>query len=711
MKKQKLLSLACAAALIATAFSTGVIKTKADDTVDPIKEFGKADSYVDFSNYKARYEDGVATNVGGNNAGAAVDIVTVTGNEDVTGATGSKVAKIYQPGAVEGDRFKNTTWAKYAFLRVTENGGVNTATRLTAGETYRIELRYKLNKLQWSETKSANVGFAVGFTDNVALINFYGNSQNAQAFYADADGNQAHTNAGAAAEDYSEINGLNTWQDPSPLWTEATKKDENGWVTAKLNFTVPNYTGANGNSIAIKDTYIGLVNTSTGLAFTTQLEMYIDYVKINHISPVTIIDGSETTTNYIIPGESMAELAKSEEKYETESSKATVVETKYYSDEACTESVDVKNGVYGINTTLYKKSGVAVVDTENQAAFCGFDTYTLRTKPDDVNLINESKNFYFYKNGGALGSDKSFSITEADSHTGNKALLYNFKNSDETHKAGPEIRKAVYIGNGYDLVPGKTYELSFWYKPVAGTNEADTVTFKFKSGVAWFGGAEVQSCGEYKVDGLMSQTDWKQVKLVWTCETDSVPDHALQQFLDGKDNYTAPILRLATGDERTALYIDTMVISEVTSNEGAAMLESNKLDNGKQAIRFLFSYDTVLGKDNTVKLGSGEYTVKERGILVKSAANDASKLERGTEDARVIKTVKTNDFDTCWKYEDATGKYQFSMYIKGLAEDDTRELISRGYVVLADADGVETVFYSEENTTSLAKIAAGQPTA
>lgn len=293
MKKQKLLSLACAAALIATAFSTGVIKTKADDTVDPIKEFGKADSYVDFSEYTARYADGVATNLGNNNAGAAVDIVTVENNADVTGATGKKVAKIYQPGVKDTDRFKSDSWTKYAFLRVTENGGVNTATRLTAGETYRIELRYKLNKLQWSETKPTEVGFAVGFTDNVSLIRFYSdtsNTQNAQAFYADADGNRAHTDAGAAADDYSKIIGLNTWQDPSPLWTEATKKDENGWVTAKLDFTVPNYTGATGNSIAIKDTYIGLVNNGTGLAFTTQLEMYIDYVKINHISPVTIID-------------------------------------------------------------------------------------------------------------------------------------------------------------------------------------------------------------------------------------------------------------------------------------------------------------------------------------------------------------------------------------------------------------------------------------
>ncbi len=706
MKKQKLLSLACAAALIATAFSTGVIKTKADDTVDPIKEFGKADSYVDFSEYTARYADGVATNLGNNNAGAAVDIVTVENNADVTGATGKKVAKIYQPGVKDTDRFKSDSWTKYAFLRVTENGGVNTATRLTAGETYRIELRYKLNKLQWSETKPTEVGFAVGFTDNVSLIRFYSdtsNTQNAQAFYADADGNRAHTDAGAAADDYSKIIGLNTWQDPSPLWTEATKKDENGWVTAKLDFTVPNYTGATGNSIAIKDTYIGLVNNGTGLAFTTQLEMYIDYVKINHISPVTIIDDSGETTNYIIPGESMAELAKSEEKYETESSKATVVETKYYSDEACTESVDVKNGVYGIDTTLYKKSGVIDVDTENQAAFCGFDSYKLRTKPDTLDEGTDFKKTACYNNTGYMAD--RFSITNEDSYTGSKSLKYKYDKSYDGKNWSTDAN-TIYIGNGKDLTIGKTYELSFWYKP-AEENVADTVTFKFKSGVSYFYGCEANTSADCKVTELTKQQEWKQVKLVWTCEVDSVQTWQTNLYA-GNENYNAPILRITQGNELTALYIDTMVISEVTSNEGASML--NNLDNdGKQAIRFLFSYDT-LGKDNTVKLGSGEYTVKERGILVKSADNDASKLERGTEDARVIKAVKKANFDTCWKYDDATGKYQFSMYIKGLEPTDERELVSRGYVVLTDGEN-EFTFYSEENTTSLVKIAAGQPTA
>ena len=694
MTQQKLLSLACAAALIVTAFSTGVIKTKADNSADLIKEFGKADSYVDFSEYKTSKDVSDATC--DNNAGDAVSIVDAS---SVEGASGTKVAKIYQSGTAN-------RWYRYTYLRVTENGSVNTETRLTMGDMYRMELRYKIDKLCWygdngDDGNAINAGFVIGYSNNHATINLSGNNSttNAIVYYADSDGNPKQTSISDSTFNGSRYM-LNSWNNECKLWTTSTTKDSNGWYTATLDFEVPTY------GERASDTYIGIANAAYGLANNVKLEMYIDYVKINHLSTVKISDGNDTVTRNIIPGTSMAELAKSEEKYdETESSKATVVETKYYSDESCTESVNVKNGVYGINTTLYKKSDVAVVDTENQAAFCGFDSYKLRTKPDTLDEGTDFKKTACYNNTGYMAD--RFSITNEDSYTGDMSLKYKYDKSYDGKKWETDAN-TIYIGNGKDLTVGKTYELSFWYKP-AEENVADTVTFKFKSGVSYFYSCEANTSADCKVTELTKQQEWKQVKLVWTCEVDSVQTWQTNLYA-GNENYNAPILRITQGNELTALYIDTMVISEVTSNEGASML--NKLDNdGKQAIRFLFSYDTVLGKDNTVKLGSGEYTVKERGILVKSADNDASKLERGTEDARVIKTVKINDFDTCWKYEDATGKYQFSMYIKGLAEDDTRELISRGYVVLADADGVETVFYSEENTTSLAKIAAGQPTA
>lgn len=710
MKKQKLLSLACAAALIATVFSAGAVKTKAEDsTGTSIADFGKTDSYVDFSEYKARLADGVTQTGNDNNAGGNVDIITVDeNNTDLAGATGTKVAKIYQDGT-------DKTNYKRTYFRVTETGAANTETRLNAGETYRIKLRYKLNTLQFATSgKGLNIGLVVGISGNVntlcmkdSTISGTAYKQNAQIYYADSNGNP--TSSGIDATRLTMPSGINTWDNPCKLWTDASEKDVNGWVTASLDFTMPEYKTSNdGTAFSQKDTIIGFANTLDGLNPGLKFEMYIDWVSITHISPVTIVEGENSTTSYIVPGTSMAELGKSEEKYDaTDSAKAEVVETKYYEDAECTKPVDVKNGVYGIDTTLYKKSDVTVVDTENQAIFCGFDSYKLRTKPDDVTINFNSKNMFFYSGNNAKGyATQSFDITSEDSYTGSSSLKYNYKNGEALND---DFRKAVYIGNGKDLTIGKTYELSFWYKPIENLNESDTVTFKFKSGVGYFGGCETVTSGDCKVEGLSTQKDWKQAKLVWTCEVDSVTANSLT-YVDGKENYVAPMLRIATGADRTALYIDTMVISEVTSNEGASMLKSDNLDDGKQAIRFLFSYDTVLGKGNTVKLGSGEYTVKERGILVKSAANDTSKLERGTEDARVIKTVKTNEFDTCWQYDDATGKYQFSMYIKGLETDDTRELVSRGYVVLTDGEN-EFTFYSEENTTSLEKIAAGQPTA
>ena len=481
-------------------------------------------------------------------------------------------------------------------------------------------------------------------------------------------------------------NGISTSNPTGNFWDESVI-DNDGWVTAKLQFTAPE--AADGT----RDTYFTFADTENGLSTGTNINMYIDYINIRLAAPVTIDNVKNSA--FGVPGETMTALAKEAKKevYEEKSAKATATETVYYSDSECTTEVDLTSEKYGVNTVLYSKAKT-MVDGESQAAFCGFDDYRLRTATEELK-DNDKWSFYEGVEGAAGFSSDSFSITSADSYTGTKSLLYSYK--DGTDANANRDAKVAYIGNGYDLIPGKTYELSFWYKP-AENNEAEQVKFCFTSGRTWNSYAQSNNTSAWQTaKELKTQNDWRQAKLIWTCTIDK-PNHIPPRSVS---SFCAPVIMLGAATEQTAIYFDSFVISEVATYDGAAKL--NTVDNdGKQAIRFKYSYDTVAGED-TVKIAGEAFTVAERGILVKSANNTAD-LVRNTTANGVMKAVKTDKFDECWNYNAETGKYEFSMYIKGLDANDSRELVSRAYVVLKDSAGNETVFYSETSTTSVEKI-------
>lgn len=614
-----------------------------DADVYAYNKTGKNNTYVNFSAYSTK----------NNNASSGVTIV----NSDTApkGATGSKVAKIAR---------QNGAGSPHTNFRATLTGNYrNQASTLQKEETYQLEMRYKL------VDTSTEMGIYLSFDPdkkNHAYNAFINNNTVKLA-------NGTESNKGMSLS--------NTCGD---FWDEAAA-DDSGWVTAKLQFTAPDVCDGT------VDTYFALAYTGTN----SKLEMYIDYINIKLTAPVTI--DNEVKLN-AVPGESMAALAKDakKENYETDSSKATAAETTYYYDGTYSNKVDLATAKYGANTVLYSKTET-VVDTESQAAFCGFDEYKLRTYKDEF-IKNENTAFF---NAGY--SSKSFSITSNDSYTGTKSLLYNYKNGDAEYDA---YHKVAYIGNGYELIPGKTYALSFWYKPADG-NEADNVDFIFTSGYSWASYSQSNNVKTYEATGLKEQTnEWKKAEFIWECRV-LKPDQIPSKY--NEISFCAPVLKIDHTDKnanaRIAIYFDSFVISEVATYDGAAKLNTVDTD-GKQAIRFKYSYDTVANAaDNTVKIAGETYTVAERGILVKSANNSAN-LVRNTTANGVMKAVKKGNFDECWDYDAATGKYEFSMYIKGLDTEDSRELVSRAYVVLKDADNKETVFYSETSTASVEKITA-----
>lgn len=607
---------------------------------------GKSNTYVDFSSYAG-------------NHGSALTFID---SSSVTGATGNKVAKVN----------KSITNGWQANFRLSATNLVLNSTynnRLTSGNTYELEVRYKFNSFK-NSSKDIPIG---------ALLTF------GTSHYSGLSGKMLF-----GAGD----NGISASNPTGNFWDEAVV-DENDWVTAKLQFTAPDV--ADGTC----DTYFTFADTENGLSTGTAIDMYIDYINVRLAAPVKI-NGVEKAA-FGVPGETMTALAKDakKENYETGSAKATATETTYYSDSARENIIDLATEKYGAENVLYS-TYKTVVDTESQAIFCGFDEYKLRTNPG--NLYNDDGRFnYSFYDGltGAAGyNTKSFSITSEDSYTGTKSLLYNYKNASTGGTSNDDAyAKVAYIGNGYDLIPGKTYELSFWYKPAAG-NGADTAEFMFTTGKTYLNYAQSTTYTSREVEGLTTQNEWKQVKLHWTCTVKNTHVGEGKKYTEA--DYSAPVLKLKTTDDQTAIYFDSFVISEVATYDGAAKL--NTVDNdGKQAIRFKYSYDTVAGEDNTVKIAGEAFTVAERGILVKSANNSAN-LVRNTTANGVMKAVKTDKFNECWNYNAETGKYEFSMYIKGLDENDTRELVSRAYVVLKDSAGNETVFYSETSTTSVNSI-------
>ena len=610
-----------------------IAKASADD---PDAYAKNANTYLDFSVYKYESDKNIGKHV------------TIADN--ISGVNG-KVAHI--KAEKEAEQYSTN------FRVSLTNQNYPMGKLLTPGKTYQLEIRYKYNSCS---------------TELGALISF------SNSFWCDFLSKQLF---GSEGNKISENNPTGNF------WDEAVI-DNNGWVTARLNFNAP-------NNIDNNYMYFMFADSETGLAKGTSIDMYIEYINVRLAAPVKI-DGEEVA--FGVPGDSMAALAKDEKKenYETESSKATATKTTYYYNQECTNKVDFATAKYGAENVLYSKDET-VVDTESQAAFCGFDEYKLRPHKDEFGK-KEDWTFYEGAKGAAGFSSYSFSITSADSYTGTKSLLYNYKDGDvRDPNQYDAYQKVAYIGNGYDLIPGKTYELSFWYKPAA-NNSADKATFMFTSGSTWLSWEQSSIAAQQEVSGLNDQKDWKQVKLLWECTIQKNGN----PFADKKKelSWCAPVLKLQTTDKKTAIYFDSFVISEVATYDGAAKL--NKVDtDGKQAIRFKYSYDTVASENNKVKIAGETYTVAERGILVKSANNSAN-LVRNTTANGVMKAVKTDKFDECWNYNDETGKYEFSMYIKGLAEKDSRELVSRAYVVLKDADNKETVFYSETSTTSVERI-------
>ena len=221
----------------------------------------------------------------------------------------------------------------------------------------------------------------------------------------------------------------------------------------------------------------------------------------------------------------------------------------FYSDEARENAV--ADPVFKAETqTLYYGNAYSTDTVKNQVAFCGFDEYNLRK---DFNISDEVStsiggNGSFVKSGYR---NEKWTISSSEAFTGTKSL---YVNTTETDYTTDQKLRYLYVGNGYELVPGKTYNISFWVKKDTSKSQTADLNIGFANAgnfysPNWLKGAKIVNAD--------FTGDWQQVVIenVKIPETQPKDNYALPY-----EYYMAPVLQIVSNN---AFWLDTVVISEI----------------------------------------------------------------------------------------------------------------------------------------------------
>ncbi|MEE0945798.1 MAG: hypothetical protein U0M42_03075 [Acutalibacteraceae bacterium] len=265
-------------------------------------------------------------------------------------------------------------------------------------------------------------------------------------------------------------------------------------------------------------------------------------------------------------------------------------------------------------------------------------------------------------------------------------------------------------------VDGHTYKVSFSIK--ADKIEAD-MSVHFASGIQnniWGVTSWLGSFYDIKAEKIVAGETWYDFTYYITYDAAANKTTAVAGFDDSKEaireyfyiyfNQTITS-HDTTGCDNQIYFADFEYVDlgAAVGKGGASVLK--EADNGRQAMRFYFSYETDDG--STIKLGDEEFEVVERGFVYTNgaigkytnASGQYTGLFRPTNNNGTVKySAKTENFNECWSNEN--GVMTFSTYVKGFTESlmDSK-LIVKGYVTFKDANGKLYTVYSENTNRSV----------
>ncbi len=416
----------------------------------------------------------------------------------------------------------------------------------------------------------------------------------------------------------------------------------------------------------------------------SDVELVISSMSIKPISAIEVHYSNGTVKNYVGEPGSVLNLSdlpveNKETYYYGSLGEYTIKSVKLYNDEALTDLA---------TNVVFPDSGTKIlygIDSEscgtaNQVAFCGFDAYSLRNSS-----IAGNKDFALIS--GVLS--KSSSITDEEAYSGNKSLkIVSDGNTSQDYTCN-------YIGNGYEMEEGITYQLKLRYKS-ANTNNNGGVSFKFGCGANRDDIPDIigNSSNEYTVSKteLNADTDWHEATMVFTADIGNRKNLKTDYQNDGY-KLLAPILNVIPNGGAVSLYIDSIVISRVAIKEDAELITEGSQSTG---ISLAFSYYS--DSNGKLSLAGNTETVKEYGIIIGNA-DEVKNYELNLTDSADNSKIKVYKSDNLEKlYDSSIGKMTFKVNVS--ADKADSKISARGYVRLSD----DKVYYSSVNTQSINSI-------
>ncbi len=209
---------------------------------------------------------------------------------------------------------------------------------------------------------------------------------------------------------------------------------------------------------------------------------------------------------------------------------------------------------------------------------------------------------------------------------------------------------------------------------------------------------------------------WKTVTCYFTADPNGIvadkEAHGFDyRFLKGYSSLYLYFVQQEAG-QNTIYFADFKVedLGEVITTGGASVLtDSAAQSEGKQAIRYYFSYKAA-GTRNII-FDDETFTIIERGFIYKNGILESGATESGNffkENRFVLSTSKRNNFDDCW--ENKNGVITFSTYVKNLdINDDIRKVQVKAYLLVEDSGGNQYYIYSNSTNRSVDGIKNGDP--
>lgn len=388
-------------------------------------------------------------------------------------------------------------------------------------------------------------------------------------------------------------------------------------------------------------------------------------------------------------------------------------------------AVQLKSYEKGVGFTSVVSEGVpgaAInVDTKN------FDNkwYTAETaQGNQIVSIYPAQNTVYYDAGYAQAyarvGDSVRYIFGDGCVNGSKEKSFTFENAAidgdyALHVAATQ--KINYVDAESFILAGRvtdkhTYKITYKYKAVS-ANSSFGFSFGMHQDNNFWSRAENFNTTEYRVKNVkvgewVEETVYFTVDFVGTVTDEAETGLNYNISNDYRATLSGAFLQDATEAGNDLYFKDFVVedLGEVMTAGGASVLTDAAADAANsQAIRYYFNYTTVDG--STIKLGDDTLTVVERGFLYRNGYLEKGAAEKGfyTTTAGVVKEGKTENFGTCWHFDEATGKMTFSTYVTGFKKTgDTRKLEVKAYVIVEDANGNQFTLYADSINRSVAGV-------